>query len=515
MRWIGVLAVLGACGGDNPSPPRGVSLLLDIPNGPLDPKGFTSVDVILHEPSGDLVRSATVGADDTFDLGELDPSHSVSVEATLRNDSGAAVGYGRTATATAFAAGADVLVPVRRPIAYIAGTVSRDDITTSPAHVVWTEAPATFSDLSVGTTLDGTAQIAGPAVLTVAAGPSLYLVAQAIDPDSGALTGPATVLPISTADHAVGAALPGALTGAVLDGAGADDGRALVIGTTTQLFAVDLPSGVARPLADGSFARVVVVASDSGELDAIAIKNRGSTTDTCATSAELWWAPVSGGDPGAAAAHLVATGGFSDIATDRGHAYYVDACSGELGELTAAATRPLRTIAGRPTALAVSNGQAYVGLESQPATTSLVVASLTTADDPRMLWSETAQQVVDVVALPEVRRQLGATSVVFDHLEVGAGGDYVGLTTSAHFHGDSLPAVSFPDMTIDTEELRVFDASTGGVVQRYRSWCDGVIVFVSGDISDWECAAMAGQTAAVTADYEHHINSMTFLFGKK
>jgi hypothetical protein len=137
------------------------------------------------------------------------------------------------------------------------------------------------------------------------------------------------------------------------------------------------------------------------------------------------------------------------------------------------------------------------------------------SEDPRTLWIEGAQQVLDVMDFPDVRRQLDASSVVFAHLEIGAGGDYVALTTSAHFHGASIPQVGIPDMTIDTEELRVFDAATGGIVQRYRSWCDGIVLLDVGDISGWECAAAAGQSAPAADSYEHHINSMTFLFGKK
>ena len=121
MRWPCALAVLSACGGKAlPPVAGGVSLVLDIPNGPLDPKGFASVEVILHEPSRDVTLSTALLPDGTFDLGAVDPSNSVSVEATLRNDSGAAVGYGRTATTAAFAGGSEVVVPVRRPIAYIA-----------------------------------------------------------------------------------------------------------------------------------------------------------------------------------------------------------------------------------------------------------------------------------------------------------------------------------------------------------------------------------------------------------
>jgi hypothetical protein len=495
-----------------------VRLVLDTPNGPLDPpKGYTTVELLLHEPSGDTTLTANVNiADNSFELGAIKPTNGVSIEATLRNSSGAAVGYGRTAMASAFASGAQIVVPVRRPIAYIAGTVSRDVSTGQIPDLRWTETPATFSDLSVGTNLDGKTQVGSQTVLMIAAGPSLYIITQAIGNTSGLLTGPANLVPVSTADHQLGTAMPGALTGAVLDGAGSDDGATLAVGTSTQLFAVDTATGMTRALTDGSFARVAIVMTDSGELAAVAIKNRTATAPTCSTPTELWWAPLSGGGT----AHKVATGGFSDIATDRGHAYYVDACKAELGELTAATTTTLRTVgvpgSQTPTALAVSNLQAYVGLESPPSTTSLQVVSLAALTDaPRTLWTEAAQQVLDVVNAPEVRRQLDASSVAFDHLEIGAGGDYIALTTSAHFHGPELVQVGFPDMTIDTEELRVFDAATGGIVQRYRSWCDGVLVIGGGDISGWECALSAGQTAAAADMYEHHLNSMTFQFGKK
>jgi hypothetical protein len=531
MRWLGALALVGACGGTHsPSDAGAVQLVLDIPNGMLDPRGYSTVEIILHEPGGDVTRTATVDGSGNFGLDRIDPSNSVSVEATLRNNSGAAMGYGRTAVAAPLASGATITVPVRRPIAYIAGTVSRDadgDASTPQLH--WTEAPATYADLSTAAPLDGRAIAGNNTVMVVAAGPNLYMVSQATSDPNGVLTGPAQLVPISSADHMVGSALSASMTGAVLDGGGADDGSQLAIGTTTQLFAVDTGSGVARPLSDGNFARVAIVTLDSGEIDAIAIKNRGATTGACATTAELWWAPITAA-PGAGSGsmgtvHMVATGGFSDIATDRGHAYYVDACKGELGEVTAMATKMLRTIpgtgtaagatAGRATALAVSNGQAYIGIENQPATTSLVVASIAAGDPSRVLWTETAQQVVEAVDFPGVQRQLASASVVFDHLEVGAGGDYVAITTSGHFHGDAVPDANFPDITMDSEELRVFDASTGGIVQRYRSWCQGAILYVPGvDIFPWKCALGPGLTAAQST-YDHHINSMTFQFGKK
>lgn len=530
MRRLAALALFAACGGSKQAPAAdagNASLVLDIPNGALDPQGYTSVEIVLHEPAGDVTRTATVDRNGNFDLDRIDPSNSVSVEATLRNASGAAVGYGRTAVSSALAAGAQITVPVRRPIAYIAGLVSQPPPGDPTGPLRWTEVPATFSDLSVGTGIDGRAVVGSNVVLVVGAGPNLYMVTQATSNPTGTLTGSATVLPISAADHSVGAALSGTLTGAVIDGAGSDDGATLVIATTTELFAIDTASGAARALTDGNFARVAIVASGAGELDAIAIKNRPSTTvATCATTAELWWVPIT---PGAATApHMVATGGFADVAADRSHAYYVDACKGELGEVTAAAPRALRTLAssgappGRPTALAVSGGQAYLGIETlpagtAPATAALLTASIASSDAPRSLLSEGAQQVIDVVNLTEVQRQLSASFVVINHLEVGAGGDYVALTTSAHFHGTEIAAAGFPDTTIDTDELRVFATATGSAVQRYRSWCAGIVSLdpLADQFLNWECAALAGQSVAAMGTLAHHISSMTFLFGRK
>ncbi|HEX7839330.1 MAG TPA: hypothetical protein VF469_17755 [Kofleriaceae bacterium] len=534
MRWLGVLALIGACSG-RPAPPPGdagaVSLELDIPHGMLDPRSYATVEIVLHEPTGDVTRTATVDASGHFSLDRIDPSSSVSIEATLRNSSGAAVGYGRTAVASALAGGAKIVVPVRRPIAYIAGMVGLPPAgqPTGPLH--WTQVPATYSDLSAGAPLDGTTQVGNSVVLMVAAGPSLYMVTQAVMDPSGALTGPATILPVSTADHTVGAALTGTLMGAVVDGAGSDDGTQLAIGTSTALYAIDTASGAARALTPGSFARVAIVTGDTGELTAVAIKNRGSTTGTgtCPTTAEIWWAPLTGA---AGAAHLVATGGFSDIAADRGHAYYVDACKGELGEVTATATRMLRTVggtgvpAGKPTALAVSSGQAYIGIEGpppdpmSPATASLVVASIASTDAPRTLWTEAAQQVLDVTIQKDVQRQLSASAVVINHLEIGAGGDYVALTTSAPCHAAEIDGL-FPDMQFDIDELQVFAAATGGIVQRYRGWCHGIWSGNANDIGlapgtgRWECTAVTGQSAPAGPAFDHRIGSMTFQFGKK
>lgn len=505
MRWLAGLALAVAAGCSGSDAPATLGLVLDIPNGPLDPAGFTSVDVVIHEPGMADVELQAPLVGGGFALGKISPSPAASIEATLRSDSGAAVGYGRTGVAAALTGGEEIVVPVRRPIAYIAGLASQLIAMNTSSYE---QRPATFSDLSVTTALDGTTTLDGEAVLIVAAGGDLYQVSQSADA-AGKLIGDARLAPISTANHAVGTALTGAMAGEVLDGAGADDGSALAIATTTQLYAVAPSTGTATPLAAGRFSQVAVVSDDSGAQIAVAIKRAAAEAVTCGGD-ELWWARLDGSD-----AHKVATGGFGDVASERGHAYYVDACTGELGEVTSAAASKLRMLTGRPTALAVANDQAYVGLEAPPDGLSLVIAAMHASDAPRVLWTEQEQQVVRLLDFATVQRQLPATAAAITHLEIGAGGDFVALSTRSRFEGPAIRNLLFPRMNITTEELRVFDAASGGNVQRYRSACDGSITIAVGDEFDnWDCATSPGQLAAAL-DHDHAIRSMTFQFGKK
>jgi hypothetical protein len=508
------LLLLGLVGCELEAPAQGsASLVLDIPNGVLDPKGYTAVEVTLHDPAGDTVRSAAVGEDGSFDLGDLDPRRAVSVEAVLRDDSGAAVGYGRTAAALDLAAGSAITVQIRRPIVYLAG-LNYNYVGTTQS---WFNMPAVFSDLTTGVALDGTTTVAEKPVLMISAGPELYSIDQAVGSASGLLTGPATLRAVSTGDHTLGPALGTLAAGAVQDGAGSDDGRTLVVGTSEKLYAVDTRAQPAafRELAAGSFARVALVADADGGLGAVAIKNRVSTAGACNATAELWWIGGLGGE--VIDARMIATGGFADVAADRGRAWYVDACTGELGEALPTGVRAVRADLGKATALAVSNGQAWIGVErASPTTLEILVAPVEAASGPpRTLWSEPQTQIMGATMYPGVERRLAAQSATFLHLEVGAGGDYIAAAIEGDFVGSRVSASNFPQMTIETRELRVFDAASGGAVQRYRCWCDFVYSYAGSDIRDWDCATTTGQTAPPTIEREHRLSSMAFLFGKK
>jgi len=507
-------ALCAGCGTTGTTGGGTVSVVLDIPNAILDPKGYSSVELRLHGATGDLERNVPV-TNGTFDLGDLEPMHQVSVDAVLRTDTGQAVGYGRSSTPMDLVAGATLTVPVRRPIVYFAGLISDTNVNTGVTH--WTEAPATFGDLSTGTTFDGTTALSGNTVLMVSAGSSLFEVQQSTSDPNGDLTGNATIVPVSTGDHSLGTPLGGALQGAVLDGAGTDDGKLLLVGTTQHLYLVDATAGNAASIADGEFDRVAVVMNSDGSVSAVAVKGRGATTGTCATSAELVWVDVIGGDTTMGMVTSLGMGGFADVASDRGHAYYVDQCKGELGEATKSGLMSKRSMLGRTTALAVSGVQAWIGVEKpgKPAQVALVSASISGSDPPRTLYSVPAVQVVEAVSDPGVQRSMDADTAVFNQLEIGAGGDYVATTVSSHYTGDEIVDANFPKMTVDTDELRVVDASSGAVVQRYRGWCDGTIFPKFNDIPEWQCATETGQSAPAMNAIEHKLGSMTFLFGKK
>jgi hypothetical protein len=357
------------------------------------------------------------------------------------------------------------------------------------------------------------------AVLTVAAGPKLFIVDQMPMDPSGMLTGTPTIKSVSTGDHMVAAPLPATVSGGVLDAAGSDDGRLLLVGTTTQLFVVDTETGMAKPVADGSFSRVAIMSSVDGALTGLAIKNR-STTGAC--TAELVYVAVGSDDTNQSM--TLGTSGYTDVAGDTGRGFFVDSCNGGvLGEVSPPSTQMLRmlgTAVGKPTAVAVSNGQAWIGLEKSatsmtPAGTALVAAAIDTSDMPRTVFDEPATQVLEASMYPGVQRELDASAVTFTGLEVGAGGDYVALALASTYEGQAYIDANFPRMEIESQELRVFDASTGAAVQRYRSWCDGVLYITIGDIEDWHCAITSREMAPTDFNLEHRINSMTFLYGKK
>lgn len=493
-----------------------VSLVLDVPNGMLDPKGYTSVEVRLHKVDGSTSEINVAVTGGAFDLGTIDPTDDVFLEAALRSEGGAAVGYGRGATAVNLRDDETVTVPIRRPIVYFSGLASDDPDPNTDGDRTWSKTKPTFYDLSAGTVLDGSTQLQANAVFTVSAGPRLFVIDQTPTSPSDmlVLTGAPTIREVSTADHTVASTpLSAMLDGGVADAAGTDDGSQLVIATSTHLFVVDTTTGAAKPIADGNFSRVAIVTSGDRAVTAIAIKNRALTGCT----AELVFAATNSDDTNQVMS--LGTSGYTDVAGDSGHGYYVDECKGgELGEATASAAIMKRTGLGKPTALAVINGLAWIGIE-QSSGVLVQSAPVATTDEPRTVFNEDASQVVeasDDQGTPlGVLRRLDPVDVHFQHLEIGAGGDYVAWTLAATYHGDAVFDANVPEMDIQTDELRVADTSSGALIMNYRSTCEGSILVSFGDIPYWFCSLSPGQVEAGDLSYFHRISAMTFQFGNK
>src|SRR5262249_33710403 len=153
------------------------------------------------------------------------------------------------------------------------------------------------------------------------------------------------------------------------------------------------------------------------------------TTGACSTNAQIVAVDFANGT--AMSPKMIATGGFSDVASDRRHAYYIDACKGELGEITHSGLTPIRMNLGKPSARGVSNGRAWSGIEQggSPAQIAIVVAPVApgeTGGEVRTIWQEGQQQVVEAAPPafpPGIERAMDAQTAVFNHLEIGAGGD--------------------------------------------------------------------------------------------
>lgn len=503
--------LLGACG------PSGgtVSLVLDIPNSVLDPADFANVEVRLHRAQGEDIEFNVAVTNGSFDLGPIDVTTGVLIEATLRTEAGAVVGYGRGASTVDLRDKAEIVVPVRRPIVYFSGLYSEDPNPNANNDRTWTKTKPTYYDLSGGAPFDGSTQLMTNALVTVSAGENLFVIDQTpmTPSDMLVLTGPPTIKAVSTADHSIAATpLGSTLDGAVVDAAGTDDGKQLVVATATRLFVVDTVSGMAKPVADGNFIRVAIVSAGDRALTVIAIR-KPSATGTCNT--ELVWAATNSDDTNQVM--TLGTSGFTDVAADAGRGFYVDSCKGggELGEATAAGTQSLRPNLGALGALAVSNGTAWVGLEKTVGVVAVQGIPLA-GGDLRTVFEEASSQVVEAFDYPGVLRRLDAEALQFLHLEVGAGGDYLAWTLDAKYHGDPVPEAGMPEMFMQTQELRVIDTSTRAVVQNYRATCEGSFRPTSfTDILDWVCSVSPGQVEASKAEYDHRINSMSFQFGKK
>lgn len=504
---LAVLLVIASCG--SPSAVTPIELDLTFPGDNLDPVDYTNVEVRVHgEQELDRV-AAIVG--DRFDLGGIETMTATSIEAVLRDDSGTMKGYGRISGSLELAPGTQISMPVRRPLLYTAGLVSSDvDGNPTTNDLKWTHVPATRVDLSDSAPLDGSTMVGQGAVATLAAGPRLFIIRQATTDPTGGFTGPVMIDEISGADPAMATPLSISLDGAIVDAAGSDDGRTLLVATSTALYAIDVDSSMSTMISQGNFARVAVSMRDD-VVTALAIADSGS----CTSPARLY--SIRGAFSTGFEVHELAPGGYADVAALAGRTFYIDACAGTLGEVLGDTPTLLATNLAHPTTLAVAGNGAWIGLEpiasSGPPSLSLVNVPLaSSATAPHVVFSHPTTQFVQATQYPDVNRSVTATSMHFSGLELGGGGDFVAFASVVSYSGEAIVEANIPKMQIDTDELWVLDTASGAIVRWYLSWCDGTIVVMFGDIAQWGCATSTGQSAARTG-FEHRIRSLAVIFG--
>ena len=508
-----------------PTASGGVSLVLDIPNGRARSQGLHRRSrSSLHEPTGDIDADRRPSTPTAPSISAtIDPTTGVSIEATLRNDSGAAVGYGRTAAAAALRRRREIVVPVRRPIAYIAGTVStRHERRTRRRRPAWTEAPATFSDLSVGDDArrhDAARQPRGPDDR----GRSEPVHGRPRRPatPTGALTGP------RDAHAGVDRRSHGRRRAAGLD----DRRRARRRRQRRRQAARDRHHDAAvrgrHHDRRGARARRRQLRAGRDRRRRRPRSTRSRSRTAARPPGPARRPPSCGGRRSAgerAGGAPVATGGFSDIATDRGHAYYVDACKGELGEASArdrcvehADRGSRRRQADR------ARGVERPGVHRRRDSRRRRSASLAggrRVDRRPTRRARCGPRPRSRCSTRSTSRTCSASStrssVVFDHLEIGAGGDYIALTTSAHFHGVASHRGELP---------RDDDRHRGAARVRRRDRRRSSSATAAGATASCRIGSTTSAAGSArrrparprppTATLEHHIDSMTFLFGKK
>jgi hypothetical protein len=510
MRWASLMLVIASC--SSPSAVAPIELDLTFPGDRLDPHEYTSVEVRVHGEQ-ELDRVAAI-VDGRFDLGGIEAMTATSVEAVLRDDSGAMKGYGRVSTSVELGPGTRISMPVRRPLVYAAGLVQTDgDGNPSTNDFRWTHVPATRVDLSDSAPLDGSTRVGQDAVATVAAGPRLFVIHQATLDPTGAFTGPAMIDEIVGSDPPMSIPLSVSLDGAIADAAGSDDGRTLLVATSTALYAIDVETSNLMTIAQGNFARVALSMADDA-VTGLAIADRIADSGACASTAHLY--SISGALSTGFQVRELAPAGYADVAAWTGRTFYVDACAGTLGEVIGDTPTPLLTSLGRPTTLAVAGNGAWVGVETLasngPPSLSVLNVPLASSAAPRAVFSHPTTQFVQATQYPDVKRSVTATSARFSGLELGGGGDFIAFASAVSYSGEAIVEANIPKMNIDTDELWVLDTASGAIVRWYRSWCDGTIVITAGDISNWNCATSTGQSAPQTG-FEHRIRSLAVIFG--
>lgn len=433
------------------------------------------------------VRTASVRADGSFDLGTLPIDHYRAVTARLESATGAVLGYGEVADELEVTddGQARVEIPVRRPRSYVAG----------PAPGATLDGPLTVAQAQLlrvdrgGLATEAIKlDLPAAAALTASAGRDLYVAAGSVirrlDTDTD------TFAPEPVADLGM----------PILDLAGSADGTMLVAGTGAGLHVVNLATGGVARFDVGGRADVVSTGVDpDGTTVAVALV-RPALTCPAPMTAVVVARPADG----ELAVRTIAAPGLRDLVGVPGRPLLVGAgfCQNKAVaiDLGADAVRELSPVAA-PTAAVADHTRAYV-IGSTP-------ASFGTVEDPDDTVADTeeftavgshhqlaiidlASQMSRTIDLPpialsvftrqddvgSIAQVVKAKLAVAPALALSATGEQLLVTSNSTYRLPSffvgvlgVPQPIFPPMTIHATHVYGVSTQTGAVESTTRLRC--------------------------------------------
>ena len=508
-------SVLAGCGTAANEP---VAIVLDVPNGPLEPKGAATVAVTLHSITNNNkeFRTANVSASGAFDIGEMPKNQTGRLEAALRGESGALIGYGRSVEGVRFDQGGTAIVPVRRPMLYLGSGTSTFSTAGNgtPMTNGWALRSAVVADVSPDATAIGTSPRLGTnAGYLVAAAGTIYGLQQAIGAD-GVGNGAVTLIELRSEDHALAPARPIAVTGDIREAAGSDDGQAIAIATSDGAWLVHVATGATDRLATGPYDRIAIrdVVTDATQHEVFALAGRVHDFATCTNVAKLERMTITGDTPSKS---QVAMGAISDVSTANGRVFFSNVCTGKISEVTATGPVDIRATGGHPTNLVASDAQVWFS-EIRGTTDRIFAVSslvLSSNDPPRLLWQTPATLLLVTSEIEGVQRTLKPNSVDLDEL-ILISNEFVALRTRMAFDVPRPDLTNLPRIAAQTDAAWIISVASGAVVSNYQSWCKVLQTCNNADVCGWSCDVAAG-ISRPTPGNEHRLRSLAATFQRR
>ena len=495
-----------------------VTIELDVPNGPLEPRGAATVAITLHSitSNDEVFRTANVRASGGFDIGEMPKNQAGRLEAELRSESGALIGYGRSVELVRFDQGGTATVPVRRPMLYLGSgsSIFATGGNGNPTTTGWALRPAVVADLSPdAASVSSNPRLGTSAGYLVAAAGTIYGLQQAVDVD-GRGTGPITLVELRSEDHTTAPARPIGVTGDIREAAGSDDGQEIAVATSDGAWLVHVATATTDQLATGPYDRITIrdVGADSTQHEVFALTGRVADYSNCTAVAKLERVTITSDTPSKT---VVAMGAISDISTANGRVFFSNVCNGKISEVTAAGITEIRPTGGHPTNLVASDAQIWFSEIRGIADRIFAVSSLVLSsnDPPRLLWQTPATLLLLTSKIEGVQRTLKPNSVELDELTL-ISNEFIALRTRMTFDVPRPELTNLPRTAAQTDAAWIISAAGGAVISNYQSWCKVLQACSGNDVCGWSCAVASG-VSRPDANNEHRLRSLAATFQRR